>query len=149
MSEVLAPFDGAILPLNAFDDIVFKDELVGSGVGVRPASDIATLQVFSPLTGTIVKALPHAFIVANDSHAVLVHIGIDTIGLHGDGFTCHIADDQHVEAGQMCFEVDADFVRSQGLALDTPVVVMESTKGAYGTDRGGEPIEAGAVLFTL
>lgn len=72
MREVLAPFDGAILSLSDFDDIVFRDELVGSGLGVRPAHDCTTLDVFSPLSGTVIKVLPHAFIVMAGDVGVLV-----------------------------------------------------------------------------
>lgn len=149
MSELLAPFNGAILRLDQFDDLVFKDELVGSGVGIRPAANIDVLRVHSPMAGTVIKTLPHAFIVANDTISVLVHIGIDTIGLYGDGFTVHIKEGQSVEAGELCYEVDAALVREHGLSLDTPVVVMDSPKGTYTTQQSGEHITQGAVLLTL
>lgn len=149
MREVLAPFDGAILSLSDFDDIVFRDELVGSGLGVRPAHDCTTLDVFSPLSGTVIKVLPHAFIVMAGDVGVLVHIGIDTIGLHGDGFTCLIEEGQEVSVGDHCFSVDAVFVREQGLSLDTPLVVLDSPKGTYTTDHSGDPIRTGEVLFSV
>ncbi|WP_336250134.1 PTS sugar transporter subunit IIA [Stomatohabitans albus] len=149
MSAILAPFDGAILALSQFDDPVFKDELVGSGIGLRPSTEIERLAVHSPITGTVIKIMPHAFIVLHGDRGVLVHIGIDTVSLHGEGFTRHIEEGQEIEAGQLCFEVDATIVRSHGLALDTPIVVMDSPKGAYASTRNGEVVHQGDVLFEL
>lgn len=149
MSDLMAPFDGAILRLDQFDDLVFKDELVGSGIGLRPDESVETLRVHSPIAGTVIKTLPHAFIVADGDTGVLVHIGIDTIGLHGDGFTVLIEEGQSINAGDLCYEVDATFVRDQGLSLDTPIVVMDSPKGTYSTERSGEHVTQGAHILTL
>lgn len=139
MREVLAPFDGAILSLSDFDDIVFRDELVGSGLGVRPAHDCTTLDVFSPLSGTVIKVLPHAFIVMAGDVGVLVHIGIDTIGLHGDGFTCLIF------AGSRELVVGAA-VRSQGAIVQRHVYAgFLEKKRSLGIIRASRaPIKAAA-----
>lgn len=146
----MAPFDGAILALQEFDDVVFKDELVGSGVGLRPDADATTIEVHAPITGTVIKTLPHAFIILEGSVGVLVHIGIDTVKLDGEGFVAHIQEGQTVSVGDLCYEVDAAFVRAQGFSMDTPVVVMDSPKGTYhADDRLGKHIARGQTLLVL
>lgn len=149
MSDVMAPFDGAILGLDQFSDLVFRDELVGSGIGLRPDESIETLRVHSPMAGTVLKTLPHAFIVLNGDVGVLVHIGIDTVKLNGEGLTPLVEEGQIVQAGELCYEVDANAIRASGYSLDTPIVVMDSPKGTYSTDRRGARVTQGERLLTI
>ncbi len=90
MTEVLAPVAGRLLPLSAVPDEVFAGEMVGSGVAIEPSvpADGAEAVVVAPVTGTVLKLHPHAAIIlASDGVGVLVHIGIDTVNLNGEGFT--------------------------------------------------------------
>lgn len=145
----MAPFAGAILSLDTFSDIVFKDELVGSGLGLRPDEGITELDVLAPMAGTVIKILPHAFILLHDTTGILVHIGIDTVKLQGEGFSAHIEEGQVVEAGDRCFTVQAEVVRSHGFSLDTPIIVMDSPKGTITTERAGDHVHPGYPLFTI
>lgn len=149
MTSVMAPFAGAILSLPQFTDMVFRDELLGSGLGIRPHEEVAQLRVHAPISGTVIKTLPHAFIILGGSTGVMVHVGIDTVNLNGQGFQAHIEEGQEVTAGQLCYVVDTKVVRDAGYSLDTPVILMESAKGTITTERDGEPIAQGAELFAL
>jgi PTS system N-acetylglucosamine-specific IIA component len=78
---VLAPVAGTVVATADIDDPVFSAGLVGPGTAVEPDDGG---EVVAPITGRIVKMHPHAFVVQHDDgHAVLVHLGIDTVQLGG------------------------------------------------------------------
>ena len=83
MTDVLSPATGTIRPLAEAPDPVFAAEMVGPGLAVDPAREPQT--AVAPISGTIAKLHPHAFAIAGDGIAVLVHLGIDTVQLGGEG----------------------------------------------------------------
>ncbi|MDD9206575.1 PTS glucose transporter subunit IIA, partial [Georgenia sp. 10Sc9-8] len=90
--EVLAPVAGTVLPLADVPDPVFAEALVGPGIAVDPARE-GEVSVVAPVAGTVVKLHPHAFVIlASGGRGVLVHMGLDTVELRGEGFTLHAAE---------------------------------------------------------
>ena len=101
--------------------------MVGPGVAIEPTGGRTT--VVSPVGGKVVKIHPHAFVVLADCGAgVLVHLGIDTNRLEGDGF---------------------DVVGERGLSAVVPVVLMDAPKGSVSSPLTGGTAEPGDVLFTV
>ena len=87
--SVASPLPGRLIPLGEVPDPVFAKGLVGGGAAVIPDDDAGVLTAVAPLDGKVIKVMPHAYIVQHASGpAVLVHVGIDTVGLKGEGFTC-------------------------------------------------------------
>ncbi|MDN5565008.1 MAG: PTS glucose transporter subunit IIA, partial [Luteococcus sp.] len=84
MTSVLAPVAGTVRGLSGVSDPVFAAEMVGSGVAIEPAEGPQT--VVSPIAGKLLKVHPHAFVVHDGSIGVLVHLGINTVRLKGDGY---------------------------------------------------------------
>ena len=85
-----------MVQLSETADPVFSSGAMGAGVAVSPAEET----VFSPVSGTVLSAMPHAVgILADDGSEVLVHVGIDTVEMAGDGLTCHVQQDARVTAG--------------------------------------------------
>ncbi|WP_144790596.1 PTS glucose transporter subunit IIA [Kocuria palustris] len=143
--EIRAPFAGRVLPLDQVPDPVFAQGMVGTGLALLPADDAATIEVLAPAAGTVLKAMPHAIaLIAQDGTGVLVHVGLDTVGLKGRGLEVLVEKKQRVEPGDPVLRVDAAVVREAGLSLCTPVVAMDA-----GPERLDRPAAAGSQLGSL
>ncbi|TWS20378.1 PTS glucose transporter subunit IIA [Tsukamurella asaccharolytica] len=151
MTDVQAPVAGRLLPLSAVPDQVFAAEMVGSGVAIEPAvpDDGADAVVVSPVAGTVLKLHPHAAIVLTDRGVgVLVHVGIDTVGLEGEGFTRLVAEKAKVEAGDPLIAFSPAGIRDRGLSAICPVVVMDSQPGSI-ANLEERDVAAGDWIFTV
>jgi sugar PTS system EIIA component len=145
---VRAPITGRAVPLGEVPDPVFAAQMVGSGVAVEPPSG-KTFEVVSPITGTIIKLLPHAFIVVDgEGRGVLIHVGIDTVKLKGEGFELLAEKGAAVEAGALVMRVDPTAATAAGYSLVSPVVVLD-TKPDTATPLATGAVEAGAELFSV
>jgi PTS system glucose-specific IIA component len=148
-TPVLAPIGGTVVGLADVPDPVFAEQLVGAGAAVEPPDGAGPTAVRAPLAGTVVKAHPHAFIVRHESGAaVLVHVGIDTVTLDGEGFTRHVTEGDQVAAGTPVVTFDPTAVRGRGLSAITPVVVLDSAPDSIPDLPTGKPISAGEQLYT-
>ncbi|WP_028935959.1 PTS sugar transporter subunit IIA [Pseudonocardia spinosispora] len=146
---VAAPLAGTVTSLADVPDPVFAGQLIGSGAAIEPLPDAHAVDVVAPISGKLVKLHPHAFIVVGTSGTgVLVHLGIDTVTLGGDGFTVHVAEGDEVVAGAPMVTFDAARVRERGLSAICPVVVVESPADSVGDIAAGTAVAAGAPLFS-
>ena len=121
---IVAPCTGKTMPLSAVPDEVFAQELLGKGIAIEPAEG----RFFAPVSGKIqsVTDSRHAFTLLSDAGTdVLVHIGVDTVSLAGEGFVAHVSAGEMVEVGQLMAEADIDLIRSRGLLAICSVVVTE------------------------
>jgi sugar PTS system EIIA component len=145
---VLAPVGGTVRGLADVPDPVFAEQLVGAGAAVEPAGG-GPVGVRAPIAGTLVKAHPHAFIVRHESGtAVLVHLGIDTVGMDGEGFVRHAAEGAVVAVGELITTFDPDAVRARGLSAITPVVVLDSAPDSIPDLPAQRPVAAGDPLYS-
>lgn len=146
-TPVLAPLPGEVVALADVPDPVFAQELVGAGVAVKPVRGGGQVTVTAPVAGKIVKLHPHAFVIlAAGGVGVLVHVGIDTVRLKGEGFTLLAAEKSKVNAGDPVLRFDPDEVLAHGYSDICPVVVLDSKPGAV-TARPGAVAE-GDELFS-
>jgi PTS system N-acetylglucosamine-specific IIA component len=94
--------------------------------------------------------MPHAYIVQHASGpAVLVHVGIDTVGLKGEGFTVIAQKGDQVRAGDPMISVDVALVRSKNLSMCSPVVVLDTKPEAVDSPAAGGRVETGGHLFNF
>ena len=143
--RVAAPLAGTVVPLYTVPDRVFADAIVGPGVAIEPAR--GSRAVTAPIAGILVKVKPHAFVVvAPDGQAVLVHLGIDTVSLAGEGFTVLAAEGSPVAIGDPVVDWDPAAVRDRGLSPICPVVALEATAVF---DAATGPIQPGQALFSV
>ncbi len=111
--SVLAPVPGSEVELASVPVPVFSEAMVGPGRAVDP--ERGPLTAVSPVAGSVVKLHPHAFVVvAEDGRGVLVHLGIDTVELKGDGFELLIAEGARVAAGEAVVLCDPAAVEAVG-----------------------------------
>jgi sugar PTS system EIIA component len=98
--------------------------MVGHGAAVDPPHDV--VEAVAPVSGKLLKLMPHAFIVMTPENVgVLVHLGLDTVQLKGDGFTTHLNQGDDVTVGQVVITYDVASVVAKGLNPIVPVVVMD------------------------
>lgn len=138
-SESLRPvMTGEVVNLEKVPDLVFSQKMLGDGFAVVPTNGM----VVAPIDGTIVQIFPtnHAFgIITEQGLEILVHIGIDTVELKGEGFKRLVDVDQMVKAGTPIIEIDLEFVKAHAKSVITPVVItnkekVKSIKVNYGKD---------------
>ena len=125
--EIDSPLDGTIVPLNEVPDPVFGKGTMGPGIAVMPSGDTA----YSPGNGMVVAAPAsgHAFgLVLDGGVELLIHIGIDTVQLKGEGFNVHVSKGQKVTAGTPLVTFDRNVIEAAGYSLVTPVIVLNSKK---------------------
>lgn len=145
---VHAPLTGSVIALNEVSDPVFAAQMVGSGAAVEPPAGEA-FDVVSPVAGKLVKLLPHAFVVVEDSgRGVLTHVGIDTVKLKGEGFTLLVAQGDTVSAGAPIMHVDPTAAIAAGYSMVSPVVVLD-TKPDTATLIASGAVTAGVGLFSM
>jgi PTS system glucose-specific IIA component len=122
--QVLAPFSGRVVPLEDVPDPVFAEKMLGDGLAVDPTAGRAV----APVSGkvTVFHSAGHAFAVqASAEVTVLVHIGLDTVKMHGQGFTALAQVGQQVVAGQELAHFDLATIRASGYSAISPVIVPD------------------------
>ena len=127
---VLAPVTGTVVELAEVDDPVFSAGLVGPGIAIAPDAAEGGL-VSAPISGTVAKLHPHAFVITHESgRAVLVHLGINTVQLGGEGFTLHVAQGDVVHQGTTLVTWDPAAIEVGGRSAVCPVVALEGSADA-------------------
>jgi sugar PTS system EIIA component len=148
--SVLSPLPGRVLPMADVPDPVFAGSIVGPGVAVDPPRE--PVEAVSPVDGRIVKLHPHAFVVVTvlpeGGAGVLVHLGIDTVQLKGEGFTLYVDEGMEVEAGQPVVRWDPAAVEAGGRSPVCPVVAMDAKAERLSDLAEPGEIAAGAPLFS-
>ncbi|MBT7610494.1 MAG: PTS transporter subunit EIIC [Bacteriovoracaceae bacterium] len=117
-----SPLKGEIIPLSEIPDATFAEKLLGDGVGVIPSEGA----VYAPVTGVIAQFFHthHAFgITTENGSEILVHVGIDTVKMKGEGFTPLVKVGDKVKAGEKLLEFDLDLVKQKAKSHITPVVI--------------------------
>ena len=149
MTDVLSPCPGRVLAMADVPDPVFAEEMVGPGVAIEP--DPGPTTVVSPIAGTVLKVLPHAFVVLGDGVGVLVHLGINTVRLEGQGFEVLATQGSEVAAGDPMITWDPSTLPSSAAGQDVspvvPVVLMDAAKGSVTSEAIGGSVAAGELLF--
>ncbi|WP_414945756.1 N-acetylglucosamine-specific PTS transporter subunit IIBC [Serratia marcescens] len=119
---LVAPVTGEVVALDQVPDEAFASKAVGDGLAIRPTDNI----VVSPADGTVVKIFNtnHAFCLETDKGAeIVVHMGIDTVALEGQGFKRLVEEGAEVKAGQPILELDLDYLNANARSMISPVVV--------------------------
>jgi PTS system N-acetylglucosamine-specific IIA component len=143
---VLAPVPGTAIPLTAVPDPVFAAAMVGPGVAVDPerAAGVAV----APVAGRIATLHPHAYVVVGAAgRGVLVHLGLDTVQLKGEGFELLVGPGDEVTAGQPMVRWDPAAVEAGGRSPVCPVVALDAAKDALRELREDGEVAQGDQLF--
>ena len=148
--ELLATSDGEIIELSSLADEAFASGMLGVGYGIKPTSEVFR----APLSGIIenVSETRHAYsIIGECGTEVLVHIGIDTVSLGGDGFESNVNVGERVLAGEPIARVDLCRIKEKGLDTSSAVIVtnsdiLKSHSVSVGAALGGKTVAFTAFL---
>lgn len=133
--EIVSPLAGQVKELSQATDPVFSSGVMGQGLVIEPSEG----ELVSPVNGTVTVLFPtkHAVgIVSDEGVEMLMHIGMDTVGLDGKGFEAHIEQGDHVAIGQKLIIFDMDIIKAAGLVTETPVII--TNQDAFVADMSGE-----------
>jgi len=150
-TSVVAPVAGRAVLLEDVPDPVFSAGMVGYGAAIDPPRGV--IEAVAPVSGRLLKLMPHAYVIVTpDKVGVLVHLGLDTVTLNGDGFTAHVSQGDDVTVGQVVIGYDVPAVEAKGLNPIVAVVVMDERVPENVTlsdaVTSGADIDSGAYLFT-
>ncbi|MBQ3158000.1 MAG: PTS transporter subunit EIIC [Clostridia bacterium] len=124
LQMVIAPLSGRPVLLSEVPDEVFSQKVLGDGVAIIPDDG----KLYSPVNGEIstVAETLHAYgFTSDDGLEILVHVGLDTVGLKGEGFKPCVKEGDQVKVGDLVAEIDLDYIRAQGLNTITPVIICD------------------------
>ena len=145
--SIKAPLSGVLVPLDTVPDPVFSQKMVGDGIAIDPTSEV----LLSPCSGTVVQMHPagHAVTVRSDEGLeILVHIGIDTVKLKGEGFEPLVEVGQHVDQGDNLIKFSADTLAQKAKSLLSMVIFTnEDVIHKLSFEEG--TVEAGADQIAL
>lgn len=123
--DLYSPIKGKTVHLEKLSDEAFSSKIVGDGIAIEPENG----QVFSPVDGKVMMLFEtkHAIGLGTDSGAeILIHIGMDTVKLKGEGFEAFVKNGDRVKRGQKIIEFDLELLKSKGYTLTTPVVITNT-----------------------
>lgn len=123
--EIASPLDGKEIALKDVDDEVFASGVTGKGIAIIPENNT----VLSPADGTVSVLFPskHAVgITTKEGIEILVHIGLNTVMLDGEGFTAFVKQGDQVKKGQKLLEFDKDFITNKGCSLQSPLIITNA-----------------------
>ena len=126
-TSLLAPMSGQAVPLDQVPDDVFSRKILGDGIAIEPADG----RIYAPVDGKIgsISQTRHAYgFTSDDGLEILVHVGLESVSLRGEGFVSHVQEGDRVKAGQLVAEADLDLLRSKGLPTITPFVICEGAE---------------------
>ncbi|MGI2322696.1 glucose-specific PTS transporter subunit IIBC [Staphylococcus cohnii] len=144
---IYAPLKGRTVPLNEVPDQVFSDKLMGDGLAIYPDNG----EVVAPFDGTVELVFPtkHAIGLKSESGVeVLIHFGLETVGLQGEGFTVHVDSGDTIVKGQSLMTVDLDYIKTHAKSDITPIIVTNSGEHEIKTTHDGA-VDIGEVLIKL
>lgn len=142
-----APFDGVTLPLTDVPDPVFAQKMVGDGISIDPLNQT----LFSPIKGKITQLhrAHHAITLTSpEGVEVLIHIGLDTVTLKGQGFTPRVKEGDTVEPGTPLIEFDADYLATHTKSLLTQIIIANGETVAQYIPASGS-LKMGDPCLTL
>lgn len=148
VTAIPAPLAGRVIPLAEVPDPVFAKGTVGRGVGIEPSGDT----VYAPADAKVIVApdTGHAIGLQLDSGVeLLIHVGIDTVGLEGKGFEVFVKRGDVIEAGTKLVSFDRSVIEAAGLSLVTPVLVTNSKKFGSVEQTAGEETKVGEPLLAV
>lgn len=142
---ITATLDGTIVPLEDVPDPVFEQNMMGDGIAIDPADG----DVVAPVDGEIIQLFPTKHAIGLRSAAgveLLIHVGIDTVSMNGEGFTAYVKAGDRVKRGDRLLSVDLPLVREKAKSAVTPIIItngdaLESLEKKAGTSAAkGETV---------
>ena len=141
---IYAPCDGKIVPLNEVPDQVFSDKILGDGAAILPESSM----ICSPVNGKITQLFDtlHAYAITSENGIeLLIHIGLNTVELKGEGFKACVKEGDNIKTGDKLADVNLEYIADRGYNLHTPIIITNISKISsldisFGNKKQGDEI---------
>lgn len=146
--DFYAPMAGKAVPITEVPDPTFAEGMLGNGIAIEPAEG----KVYAPCDATVdmMFTTGHAVsLVADCGAEVLIHVGLETVGLEGKPFTIHVANGDKVKKGQLMIEVDLEAVKAAGLPTITPMLICNTDDYPTFNTFVGKDVTNGDVVIAL
>ena len=143
-----APAKGKAVSLKEVSDPTFSEGILGDGVAVIPSEG----KIYAPADGTIGMVFDtlHAISLTTDFGAeVLIHVGLDTVQLKGEGFEGHVKAGDTVKKGDLLLTVDLEKVKAAGYDIITPMLICNTADYAAVTAQADKEVNAGDDVLTV
>ena len=142
--EIFNPIEGEIADLSIVPDEVFSEKVLGDGFAIIPSGN----KVYAPANGILTVLFPtkHAIALTTDEGLeILVHIGIDTVDLNGEGFIAHVEQGDKVNKGDLLITFDANIMKEKAKSLISAVVItnmdiVDNIKVEFGNKKEGAKV---------
>ncbi len=147
-ATILSPMQGTLHSLKHVDDGMFSEEILGQGVAIEPSEGT----VVSPVNGTVSAVFDskHAVgITSEDGLELLIHVGIDTVQLNGEGYEYFIQKDQKIQIGDKLIQFDLEGIKAKGYKTITPVVITNSAEVGDILTANESPIKFGEEIIKV
>ncbi|GLI84179.1 PTS glucose transporter subunit IIA [Rossellomorea marisflavi] len=141
--SVVAPLSGTIKSLEEVPDPVFSQKMMGDGIAIVPDNG----KVVSPVDGEIMQLFPtkHAVgIKAANGAELLIHIGLETVSMKGEGFEAHVSEGSKVQAGDPLITFDVSLVEEKAKSTITPIILTNGDDMGELVKKDGIKVEAGS-----
>lgn len=146
--EIASPIRGKVIRQEAMKDEAFGSGALGKGVAILPEDG----NVYAPADGVISAFFPtlHAIGITTDTGAeLLIHVGLDTVQLNGEGYTAKAAEGDRVKKGQLLLEFDRALIERKGFCIETPVLVTNADDYLDIVETSAESVNAGEMLLKI
>jgi sugar PTS system EIIA component len=136
---IFSPLSGKVVTIEEVPDPTFGQKMMGDGIAVEPKDG----QVVSPVNGEIIQVFPtkHALGIRSETGLeILIHIGLETVNMKGEGFTAFVKEGDKVKVGQKLIDFDLELVKEKAASTITPIVltngdILENIEKSY-NDNG-------------
>jgi len=122
IENVFSPLQGTVVPLSSVPDSAFAEKMIGDGIAVIPKDG----KVVSPVKGQIIQVFPtkHAIGIKSEKGLeLLIHVGLDTVELNGEGFDPYVTDGQTVNIGDPLLTVDLEYLKNHDKNVICPIII--------------------------
>lgn len=143
-----APLAGKAVPVTEVPDPTFAEGMLGNGIAIEPVDG----KVYAPCDATVdmMFTTGHAVsLVADFGAEILIHVGLETVGLEGKPFTIHVANGDKVKKGQLLMEADLEAIKAAGLPTITPMVICNTDDYATFNTFVGKDVTNSDVVIEL
>ena len=147
-NHLYAPMAGAAVPVTEVPDPTFAEGLLGDGIAIIPTDG----KVYAPCDATVEMMFTtgHAVSLSNAAGAeILIHVGLETVGLEGKPFKVHVASGDKVKKGQLLMEADLEAIKAAGLNTITPMLVCNTDEFSTFNKTVGKDVTNADVAIEL
>ncbi len=148
--KIFSPIAGEIVPIEKVNDPVFSEKMLGDGLAVRPS--LVKQYIHAPADGviqTVHSSLHAVALLTKEGCEILIHTGVDTVVLNGNGFKALVENGAKVKVGDKLLEVDFDFISKNAPSYDVIMVITNLPEGMKLQKTTKTSVTAGDLIITI